>query len=63
MANCKQWQSLSIIEKIDFVGKIVHLIQNDDTSFSRANGMIIKAEVQGLFEGIEICPEKVEPQY
>jgi hypothetical protein len=44
-------------EKIEFIGKLVHLVQSDETSFSRAKGMILRGDVQGLFEGVTILPE------
>lgn len=56
MANCVQYQSMTPKEKTEFIGKLVHLVQNDETSFSRARGMIIKGEEQGLLDDVVICP-------
>jgi hypothetical protein len=60
MANCKQYQSMTPHEKIEFIGKLVHLVTNDETSFSRAKGMILRGDVQGLFEDVIINPSTYE---
>lgn len=60
MANCIQYQSLSPKEKIEFIGKLVHLVQNDETAFSRARGMILKGDVQGSFDDVVINPSTYE---
>lgn len=60
MANCKQWMALSQREKIEFIGKLVHLVQNDEQSFSRAHGMILRGDVQGLFDDVVINPPSYE---
>lgn len=56
MANCKQYQSMTPHEKIEFIGKLVHLVTNDETSFSRAKGMVLRGDVQGLFDDVVINP-------
>jgi hypothetical protein len=60
MANCIQYQNLSPKEKIEFIGKLVHLVQNDETAFSRAVGMILKGDVQGAFDDVKINPAMYE---
>lgn len=60
MANCNQWLKLSYREQIEFIGKLVHLVQNDEQSFSRASGMILRGDVQGLFEDVVINPPSYE---
>ena len=57
MALCKQFDALTVTERIEFIGKITHLVMNDEVSFSRAQGMILKGEVQGLFDGVKILPK------
>lgn len=54
MANHQQWQELTIVEKIDLVGKITHLLQNDVDSFHLLKLHIQKAELCGLFNEVKI---------
>jgi hypothetical protein len=54
MANHKEWIELSIIEKIDMVGKLTHLLQNDEMSFHTFKNHIEKAESYGIFDEIKI---------
>jgi hypothetical protein len=56
MANCIQYQSMTTREKVEFIGKLVHLVTNDETSFSRARGMILRGEVQGLLDDVVFNP-------
>lgn len=58
--NCEMFQNLSPLEKIKFIGKLVHAAQNDEASFNRASTLIFTAETRGVFEGVEILPENPE---
>jgi len=53
MANHKEWQELTIIEKIDMVGKVTHLLQNDIKSFEAFKKWIDLSEVLGLFNEVK----------
>lgn len=57
MANHQQWQELTIIEKIDLVGKLTHLLQNDEDSFDAFKYWISKSEENGLFNEVKINNE------
>lgn len=57
MANCVSYLKLTTIEKVELIGKIVHLVQNDEMSFLLAKSMIKSAEGKNLLTGIEILPE------
>lgn len=54
MPNHNEWIELTIIEKIDLVGKLTHLLQNDEMSFHTFKRHIKKAESFGIFDEIKI---------
>ena len=58
MANHQQWQDLTIIEKIDLVGKLTHLLQNDEKSFEAFKKWIILSDKIGLFNEVKINDER-----
>lgn len=58
MANHQQWQELTIIEKIDLVGKLTHLLQNDVDSYYAFTYWINKSEDAGLFNEVKINDER-----
>lgn len=53
MANHKQWIDLSIVEKIELVGKLTHLLQNDVISFIAFKEHIEMCEIAGLFNEVK----------
>lgn len=55
-----KYQNLTIVEKIDMVGKLVHAIQADNEMFELAETLLIKAEEKGLFINIKILPNENE---
>jgi hypothetical protein len=57
MANHQQWQDLTIIEKIDLVGKVTHLLQNDEDSFNAFKNWVGASELLGLFNEVKINNE------
>lgn len=54
MANHKQWQELTIVEKVDLVGKLTHLLQNDVISYQAFVAHIRLAELSGIFDEVKI---------
>jgi len=58
MANHQQWQDLTIIEKIDLVGKVTHLLQNDIDSFNAMKNWVQASELLGLFNEVKINNER-----
>lgn len=54
MANHKEWMELTIIEKIDMVGKLTHLLQNDLSSYNFFKSQIKISELMGKFNEIKI---------
>jgi hypothetical protein len=57
MANHQQWQDLTIIEKIDLVGKVTHLLQNDLDSYKAIKNWVLASELLGLFNEVKINNE------
>lgn len=57
MANHQQWQDLTIIEKIDLVGKVTHLLQNEIEFYESFKRHIEVAETLGLFNEVKINNE------
>lgn len=54
MANHKAWIDLPIVHKIELVGKITHLLQNQYPYFLEVIDLINKAEEEGLFSDVVI---------
>jgi hypothetical protein len=54
MANHEKWIELTIIEKVDLVGKVIHLIQNDLQSYDAFTKYVKFSELAGLFTEIKI---------
>jgi len=54
MANHNEWQELTIIEKIDMIGKLTHLFQNDIISYKAFKAYIQLSELAGVFNEIKI---------
>ena len=52
-----KYQELTIIEKIELVGKLVHAIQSCDTSFEFAQQLLKEAENRNLFLNVKILPD------
>jgi hypothetical protein len=58
MANHQQWQDLTIVEKIDLVGKLTHLLQNDVISYQAFVEHIKLSELSGVFDEVKINNER-----
>lgn len=57
MANHQQWQELTIVQKINLVGKLTHLLQNDVKSYEAFKKWIEVSETLGLFDEVKINNE------
>ena len=55
--NCKKWDELTVIEKVNITGKAIHLLQQDDKSFEAISSMIRHAENKGLFDKVTFLPD------
>lgn len=54
---CEKFNELSINEKIQYIGKLVHAVENDNLLFEAGNEIIGLANEKGIFKGITILPE------
>ena len=54
--NCEKYMSLSHKEKVEFIGKVVHTIQNNDAAFEIAENIIDVGNINGLFDNVVINP-------
>lgn len=53
---CKTYDDLSLPEKFSFIGKIIHLIQNDEEICKSALSTVRAAEQRGLLDNVTILP-------
>lgn len=54
MPNHKEWMDLPIITKIELVGKVTHLLQNQYPYYLEIIKMLEEAEAYGLFNDVKI---------
>lgn len=54
---CKNYDSLSHVEKIVYVGELLHSCQSDDELFLMGLSLIELARQRGLLNGVVILPE------
>jgi uncharacterized protein YdeI (BOF family) len=59
MANCNSYQKLTTKEKVVLIGELVHAVQNDETCFITAKGMISAARQRKVFENIKVGIESI----
>ena len=57
MTNAK-YNALTIVEKIQFVGKSLHMIQTDIVAFDTMQELIEQGDRLGFFDGVKILPER-----
>jgi len=53
---CEEYSKLNPVERIEFIGKLIHAAQNDTVSFNCAGVIISTAEKRGLFDKVKILP-------
>lgn len=54
---CKKYDNLSHVDKIKYVGELVHIVQSNDDFFEMGEELIAKAKAKGLLDGVVILPE------
>ena len=54
---CENYDSLSPIDKVIFIGKIVHALQSSNVIFSDVERIIWRAQAAGVFDGVTILPD------
>jgi hypothetical protein len=55
---CEKFNHLTPFEKVIYIGKLVHAVENDDILFDAGNEIIELANNKGIFKGITIFPTK-----
>lgn len=58
---CEQYDQLSLPEKFEMIGKIVHLVQNDSDVFNEVDWLVKKATLSGKLDNVKIMPEIKKP--
>lgn len=58
MAICSNYNSLTPLEKVEFIGKLVHAVMTDNMRFLAAKMTIQSAEEAGDFDGVTINPNR-----
>ena len=51
--NIERWQQLSLPEKWELIGKITHLMQNDEQGFDNCIWLIKQAENNGIYSQVK----------
>ena len=61
---CSSYDQLTIVEKTQFIGKLMHLVQTNENAFQAADNLIKKAGDEGLFNTVTILPARhTQPVY
>lgn len=60
---CKKYENLTIIEKVQMVGKLLHAMQSSNELFDKAKWIIEVAELQGMFDKVTILPNDNKDYY
>lgn len=55
--NCQEYQNLSHFSKVEFIGKLVHAVQNDGWCYVLGQALVDYAEETGIFDNVTILPE------
>lgn len=54
---CKSYDELSHIQKIVYIGELIHACQSDDHFFNLGEMIIESAKTKGTLDGVVILPE------
>lgn len=54
---CKNYDKLSHVEKIKYIGELIHIVQNDDEFYEKGYNLIKLAREKGILDGVQILPE------
>ena len=60
---CKTYNDLSLPEKVQLTGKVIHLLQNNEEICNSIMSIVRSAENNGLLDNVTILPEqKIETE-
>ena len=51
--NCELFDELNTIQKVNFMGQLIHAVQNDDEFFALATTIIKTAYEKGMFDRVK----------
>ena len=54
---CKSYDELTVIEKVQKIGQIAHIMQADEKYFWLCDDLIKQATHDGILDNIKILPE------
>jgi hypothetical protein len=54
---CKKYDNLSHVDKIRYIGELIHIVQNDDEFYDMGFSLIYMARMKGILDGVQILPE------
>lgn len=54
---CKKYADLSHVDKIRYIGELIHIVQNDDEFYDMGYSLIYMARMKGILDGVKILPE------
>jgi len=54
---CKNYDNLSHVDKIRYIGELIHIVQNDDEFYDMGFSLIYMARMKGILNGVQILPE------
>lgn len=54
---CEKFNKLTPNERVMYIGKLVHAVENDSVLFDAGNEIIELAISRGIFDGVKILPE------
>jgi hypothetical protein len=54
---CKKYNNLSHVDKIRYIGELIHIVQNDDEFYEMGFSLIYMARMKGILDGVQILPE------
>ena len=54
---CKKYDNLSHVDKIRYIGELIHIVQNDDEFYDMGFSLIYMARMKGILDGVLILPE------
>jgi hypothetical protein len=60
---CKNYDSLSHVQKIVYVGELLHSCQSDNELFLMGLALIDLARQKGLLDGVVILPNNEQKNY
>lgn len=55
---CEEYSNLNAVEKVMFIGQLVHIVQSDSNLFNNALKIIEIGKIRGLLDDVKILPNE-----